>query len=74
MILVEVDQNVQMDIIDSLYYVCHLDFVLTDQYLKYEKEVKDLTNLIDSKTSDGVLIGVIKFMIVFHRNSFSLGN
>jgi hypothetical protein len=34
--------------------------------------VKDLTNLIDPKTNDGVLIGVIKFMIIFHRNSYSL--
>ena len=72
MVLIEVDVNVQMDIIDSLFYLCHLDFVLLDQFIKYEKEVKDLTNLIDPKTNDGVLIGVIKFMIIFHRNSFCL--
>ncbi len=72
MILVESDSNIQMDIIDSLFYLCHLDFVLIDQYIKYEKEVKDLTNLIDNKSSDGVLIGIIKFMIIYHKNSFSL--
>lgn len=72
MILLENDHLVQMDIIDSLFYLCHLDFVLLDQYIKYEKEVKDLTTLIDMKNSDGVLIGIIKFMIIFHKNSFSL--
>ena len=73
MVLVETDTTIQMDIIDSLFYLCHLDFVLIDQFIKYEKEVKDLTNLIDYKTNDGVLIGVIKFMVIFHKNSFSLG-
>ena len=73
MILNETDTSIQKDILDSLFYLCHLDFVLIDQYIRYDKEVKEITELIDLDANEDVMIGVIKFLIIFLKNSFSLG-
>ena len=50
-----------------------MDFVLIDQYIRYDKEVKEITELIDLDANEDVMIGVIKFLIIFLKNSFSLG-
>ena len=72
MVLVETNIENQMNIIDLLYQTCHLEFVLIDQFIKNEKEVKDLINLMNVTSSDEIIMKVLKFLIIYHKNSFSL--
>ena len=72
MVLVETNIENQMNIIDLLYQTCHLEFVLRDQFIKNEKEVKDLINLMNVTSSDEIIMKVLKFLIIYHKNSFSL--